>query len=68
MTLIQQLRAIVFGRKRPPASRPETASQRAERMRRSLRHNPTTGAVLITRRYRDACIDEILEGSSRRSR
>jgi len=44
-----------------PKPRLETASERAARMRLNLKRNPTTGELLITRRYRDACIDEIIE-------
>jgi hypothetical protein len=42
-------------------SNTETAAQRADRLRRNLKHNPTTGELLVTGSYWDACIDEILE-------
>lgn len=41
----------------------ETARERAERMERSLKRNPATGEVLITRRYVDAVIDEIISST-----
>jgi hypothetical protein len=44
-----------------PQPKPETAAERAVRMEKNLRRNPATGIVLITRRYVDACLDEIME-------
>ena len=44
---------------RPP--RVETASERVTRMRKALKCNPTTGELLITQRYKDACVDEVIE-------
>ncbi len=44
-----------------PQPEPETPAEKATRMRKALKRNPTTGEVLITQRYKDACIDEIME-------
>lgn len=49
----------LFRRIPPPI--PETAAERRERMHKSLKVNPSNGELLITQRYRNACIDEIIE-------
>jgi hypothetical protein len=44
-----------------PPKRLTPAQERVEAMERKLRYNPRTGELLVTRRYKDAVIDYIME-------